>query len=414
MLRNLNAAPIAGRRILGTPYVGLLAAQIVSETAVGDQGAGLLYNEAVKPENAGKRLRLRVTPWPAVGTLTVLENGAFEWAGLPNGVHTASYDYAEDGVYQGGTSFTLSVGVVDATAPGVVLTGSADLSMAPASGEQNATAPGVALTSTADLTTAPATGQKNATAPGVTLTGPGNLSTSPATGGSGVVNASAPGVVLTGPADLATAPATGQQNATAPGVTMTGTADLQTTPAVGGSSGDAVAPGTTLTGPATLETSPAIGQKNATAPGTTLTGDAQLQTSPAHDGSTAGYFNIEASVEKRTRIGLADAAITAYVQEINLENVYLKGEVVRLHARIADSEGRAIDPPGLLLRVRYGTGAITDYVYGVAPELGRLSAGRYFADIRLAERGDMYYRWETAGQDTGAGESKIVIKAGRF
>lgn len=235
MLRNLNVAT-AGRRILGTPYVGLLAAQIAAETAVGDIGPGLLYNEAIKPENDGKRLRLRVTPWVTVGNLFVDENGAFTWTDLPDGVHSASYEYYEDGVLQGTISFSVAVGVVDASAAGATLTGSSSISAGAASGTAAGTAPGASLSGSSSISAGVATGQQSATAPGSTLTGSSSISVGAAAGtGAGVVG----GATLTGASALTPGAATGQQSASAPGANLSGTSSI--TP------GSATAPSAGLT-----------------------------------------------------------------------------------------------------------------------------------------------------------------------
>ena len=68
MLRNLNQSS-GGQRILGVPQVGILAAQVAAETATGDHGPGILYNESQEAGYAGKYLRAVVTSWPATGAL---------------------------------------------------------------------------------------------------------------------------------------------------------------------------------------------------------------------------------------------------------------------------------------------------------------------------------------------------------
>lgn len=157
MLRSLNTSS-GGRRILGTPYVGLLSEQIAEETATGTDGPGLLYNEAVAPENAGKRLRLRVEPWPAAGTLTVAENGAYEWSGLPDGSHTLTYGVYVDGVHQGDATLSVTVGAASANAPGAALSAMASISGGAATGGEAANAPGAELSATASLVAGAATG----------------------------------------------------------------------------------------------------------------------------------------------------------------------------------------------------------------------------------------------------------------
>ena len=75
MLRNLLRLSASGKPIYGTPDIGIDAAQIISETSTGDQGPGLLYDDALS--NSGKQLRAKITSWSGTaGTLFVFENGS--------------------------------------------------------------------------------------------------------------------------------------------------------------------------------------------------------------------------------------------------------------------------------------------------------------------------------------------------
>lgn len=113
MLRNLNESS-GGRRVLGTPNVGLLASQIISETATGDNGAGLLYDEA--QVNAGKQLRISITSSPISGSLFVYENGSFELTGAADGSYAIGYQYYVDNVLGGSDTATVTVGAANASA----------------------------------------------------------------------------------------------------------------------------------------------------------------------------------------------------------------------------------------------------------------------------------------------------------
>jgi len=180
MLRNLNATS-GGRRILGVPTVGILSSIIVSQTASGDSGPGLLYDEASNPTNAGKHLRVRITGLPSSGTLFVYENGAIDFAGAANNTYTIGYDVDADDVFLSSDTATIIVGAV----PGVTLTGTSTLT----AGSSSGTSPGVA--------------------PGVILTGTSDLTAGGASGGSGVVNAPASGATLTGTSSIVAGSATG-------------------------------------------------------------------------------------------------------------------------------------------------------------------------------------------------------------
>jgi hypothetical protein len=133
MLRNLNQSS-GGRRILGVPQVGILAATIASQTATGDNGAGLLYDEAINPANTGKQLRLVVTSPPSAGVFFAYENGSFDFSGAPDGSYSIGYNVLADNVLFGSDTATVAVGAVSATAPGVTLTGTASIFAGSASG----------------------------------------------------------------------------------------------------------------------------------------------------------------------------------------------------------------------------------------------------------------------------------------
>ena len=71
MLRNLNYNPVAGKRILGTPRVGVLGSAIPVDSYI--------YPSLDLPSDATKFYRGWVVTRPAQGTLTTYENGAYEY-----------------------------------------------------------------------------------------------------------------------------------------------------------------------------------------------------------------------------------------------------------------------------------------------------------------------------------------------
>lgn len=184
MLRNLNQSS-GGRRILGVPQVGIEAATITSQTATGDNGPGLLYDESINPVNAGKQLRLVVTSPPSAGVFFAYENGSFDFSGAPDGSYSIGYNVLADNALIGSDTATVVVGAVSATAPGVTLTGTSSISAGTATGgvSGDATAPGVTLSGTSSISAGSATGNQDATAPGATLTGSSSLSAGTASNG---------------------------------------------------------------------------------------------------------------------------------------------------------------------------------------------------------------------------------------
>ena len=70
MLRNLNVS-VAGKRILGTPRVGVLGAAIPVDSYI--------YPSLDLPADNTKFYRGQVVTWPAQGTLVPYENGSYEY-----------------------------------------------------------------------------------------------------------------------------------------------------------------------------------------------------------------------------------------------------------------------------------------------------------------------------------------------
>lgn len=119
MLRNQLRRAASGRLIFGTPQIGLLASQIISETATGDQGPGLLYDEALA--QTGRQMRGKITSYTGTpGKLFVYENGSILVEGEADGAYTIGYDWeawALDGssVNTGSDTATVTIGPVNAS-----------------------------------------------------------------------------------------------------------------------------------------------------------------------------------------------------------------------------------------------------------------------------------------------------------
>lgn len=158
MLRNLNVTS-GGRRILGVPDVGILAATIASQTASGTNGPGLLYDESIDSANSGKQLRIDITTLPTDGDLFVYENGAFDFDGASNGTYTIGYDWYADNVLGGSDTATVVVGAADGAAGSVTLTGTSILIAGGASGNVSSAAPGATLSGTSSISPGSAIGE---------------------------------------------------------------------------------------------------------------------------------------------------------------------------------------------------------------------------------------------------------------
>lgn len=391
MLRNLLRRSPANRLIAGTPQIGLLASQIISETATGDQGAGLLYDEA--QAHTGQQLRVKVTSWTGTAsTLFVYENGSFLIEGQADGAYTIGYDWeawaANGTLTTGSDTASVQIGPQSATAPGATVTGTGSITAGSASGEVNASASGASVIGTGAVSGGSATGEQNATASGATVTGTASVSTGGASGGV-AGDATASGASVTGTGSISGGSAAGEQNATAPGAIVIGTSTV-----AGGQ---------------------AHGDLDAIAPGATVTGTGGVLGGVAWDASAPAQMNATLFVKARhaTRLGVAYSTVNTLLQEIDLSNTYFKGGAVRLHVRIAGEADADFDPASLTLKTRFDSGAVTVMTYGIDPEIVRDRIGRYHADLDLLSSGTFHYRWETSAPN-GAAEGKLPVAAGRF
>lgn len=148
MLRNqLRRAP-SGRLILGTPDVGILTATIAANTATGDNGPGLLYDDSLLSGNSGKQLRCRITGY--TGTLSALfvnEDGSFTLTGEADGSYTISYAVDADAVQVFTDTATVNVGAVNASAGAGTGTSTGTGTGGEATAGNSAAAPGGVVTS---------------------------------------------------------------------------------------------------------------------------------------------------------------------------------------------------------------------------------------------------------------------------
>ena len=222
MLRNLNVTT-GGRRILGVPDVGILAATIASQTASGTNGAGLLYDESINPANTGKQLRIAITSAPGSGTLFVYENGAFDFEGAANGTYSIGYNWYADDVLGGADTATVVVGASDGSAAGATLTGASSLSSGSASGTAAGSAAGITLAGASTLVVGSASGTADGSAAGLVLDGTSTLIVGSA---SGTTEGAASGVTLTGGSSLVSGSASGTASGGVAGVVLNGASVL--------------------------------------------------------------------------------------------------------------------------------------------------------------------------------------------
>lgn len=376
MLRNLLRRSPANRLIAGAPNIGIIASQIIAETETGDQGSGLLYDEALT--QTGRQLRIKVTSWTGTpGVLFVYENGSLLVEGQADGAYSIGYDWeawaADGGLNSGSDTATVTIGVVNATAPGATVTGTGTVSGGSADGQGNATASGADVTGAGSVSGGAASGEQNATAPGADVSGSGTVYGGDASGGSSG-DATAPGANVTGSGSFVGGDAIGEQNATAPGADVTGT-------------------GSTSGGQAS-------GDVDATAPGGTVTGTGSVQAGTASNGSN----NPPTDHVLRSAV----ARIAGIAVGLPSPASFCLGETIRIALQVTDMLGNEVDPPQITLRIkRPGQSPVS-----VVPT--RAQTGQYFADLLLDQKGHWYFHAESTVPHPAVYEGHFTVTHSRF
>lgn len=86
--------------------------------------------------------------------------------------------------------------------------------------------------------------------------------------------------------------------------------------------------------------------------------------------------------------------------------IYTGTELELTFSILSDDVG--VDPDTVTFLTIDPSGTKSTYVYGTDDEVGRTSAGNYYARIFPGSGGRWYYRWQTTGTN------KVVTKEGDF
>ena len=105
-----------------------------------------------------------------------------------------------------------------------------------------------------------------------------------------------------------------------------------------------------------------------------------------------------------------------------MANEYDIGDIVRLYAGDADTaltsgftqNGTAIDPGGVVVKIKNPYGATTTYTYGTDAEVVKEATGRYRVDIAPTIHGVWAYRWEGLVSAQAAEEATFTVRNSYF
>ena len=99
-----------------------------------------------------------------------------------------------------------------------------------------------------------------------------------------------------------------------------------------------------------------------------------------------------------------------------MTSAFVSGDTVRVATTVTDTNSTLlIDPTSVIFRIKNGaTAAVTAYVYGVDPNVTRLSLGRFAIDVVATASGRWSYRIEVSGGLAGATEGTFDVATSRF
>ena len=97
-----------------------------------------------------------------------------------------------------------------------------------------------------------------------------------------------------------------------------------------------------------------------------------------------------------------------------MRNQYDKGDLVRVTATFTSPSGAAVDPTGVVFRLKRPDGTTTVYTYGTDAQLVRDAVGVYRVDVSADQPNMYYYRFEGTGANQAAAEGEFDVLAGRF
>jgi hypothetical protein len=100
-----------------------------------------------------------------------------------------------------------------------------------------------------------------------------------------------------------------------------------------------------------------------------------------------------------------------------MPNEYAVGEQVRCTGTFTNAAGTNVDPTIVFFQIRDPTNTVstvTEYQYGVDPEVVRSAVGVYYIDVDGDKPGHWYYRPYSTGSGAAAKEGEFRVKSSRF
>lgn len=105
-----TASLIPGAIVVGDRGLGVTGATIRTNTAIGTNGSGYLYNDWDDSEDDNREFRGEIVTLPSSGTLTANEDGSFSLVDAVDGSYTFTYRLYVDGVDLGTATVAMNIG----------------------------------------------------------------------------------------------------------------------------------------------------------------------------------------------------------------------------------------------------------------------------------------------------------------
>lgn len=97
-----------------------------------------------------------------------------------------------------------------------------------------------------------------------------------------------------------------------------------------------------------------------------------------------------------------------------MANLYDVGDLVRCTGIFTNAAGAAIDPAGVIARIKKPDNTIVLYTYGIDTNLIRASTGSYYVDVSALPWGHWHYRFEGVGSGQSAHEALFFVQRSAF
>lgn len=93
-----------------------------------------------------------------------------------------------------------------------------------------------------------------------------------------------------------------------------------------------------------------------------------------------------------------------------MANTHDIGDLVKITAAFADTDGAAVDPTAVTCYYKDPSGNISELVYGVDTDVVKSDTGSYYTTIAVDESGSWYYRWKGTGAVIAAAEDWFSVR----